>query len=126
MLQNSYSRLWRALASNGDFIDLAQLSKFNTNVVFYTYCEVVFGEDKELSLAAGSDDGIKVWINGAEVMNVHKYRGAKKDEDIVHVKVKKGRNKILVKTDTDIGGFGFYLRFLDVKGNPETSYKILN
>jgi hypothetical protein len=93
--------------------------------VAYTFCEAVFSEDKELTLATGSDDGIQVWLNGTEVLNVHKFRGAKKDEDMASVSVKKGRNKILVKTDTDIEGFGFYLRFLDAKGNPETSYKIL-
>ena len=65
----------------------------------------------------GSDDGIKVWLNGKKVHEVFKARAASYGEDVVKVHLRKGFNSLLVKLEERIGGWKFYLDFVDEKGN---------
>lgn len=69
----------------------------------------------KLKLCVGSDDYVKVWINGK---NVHKYaakrRASEWDQDIVqNVSLKKGLNRIVVKCVDVVFDWDFYLRLTD-------------
>lgn len=64
---------------------------------------------QDLALRLGSDDGIKVWLNGELVHSNGAQRGAALDQDEVIVRVPKGRSLLLVKVVNGggLGGFAF-------------------
>jgi len=64
-------------------------------------------------LSLGSDDGIKVWLNGKLVHRNLVCRGSAPGQDTAPVKLAKGRNRVLVKVEQQLGGFNFYLAVLD-------------
>jgi len=64
-----------------------------------------------------SDNGIRIWLNGKEVLSTKKYRAAAIDQDIVPVSMRRGSNEILVKVCSG-GDWGFYLRITDAEGKP--------
>jgi hypothetical protein len=70
-------------------------------------------------LLVGSDDYIKVWING-KLVHTYKQasRGGEPDQDTVSpVSLNKGDNRIVVKCVNILSAWNFYLRFADKDGN---------
>lgn len=64
-------------------------------------------------LAIGSDDGIRVWVNGRRV---HERRGSRPlvfDEDRLSVDLAAGENVLLVRTEQRRGPWAFSLRVLE-------------
>jgi enterochelin esterase-like enzyme len=64
-------------------------------------------------LSLGSDDGIRVWVNGTLV---HRHAGPRPlvfDEDRVPVELRAGDNAVLVKTEQRRGPWTFALRVLE-------------
>ena len=106
------------LHSNTPAIDLKKSMSPATYVVAYAYCHVTVPKSIEAHVRLGSDDGIRVWVNGAEVLKRRVYRGAAPDQDSAAVHLRKGENRVMVKVDTDLGGWEFCLRFVDAGGNP--------
>jgi pimeloyl-ACP methyl ester carboxylesterase len=104
------SKLWREARSEADGIDfIAELGPSEYSVA-YAYREVASPAAAEAILKIGSDDGVKVWINGNLVLANHVRRALLPDEDAVLVALAKGRNKILVKVSQAAGAWGFSLR----------------
>jgi hypothetical protein len=73
----------------------------------------------DAKLLVGSDDYVKVWINGKLV---HTYKSAcragEADQDTVKgVSLNKGENRIVVKCVNVLSAWNFYLRFADKDGN---------
>lgn len=75
---------------------------------------------EDLTLWTGSDDYIKVWINGALVHSYGKERrGSDWDQDEVPgISLKQGYNRVVVKCVDVVGGWDFYFRLEDVDQNP--------
>ncbi len=91
------------------YVDFSALLTPNENVVAYAYTIIHAPEDKVVRLAAGSNDGIKVWINNRLVLSSRSSRRAAPSQDVVEVHLKKGDNAVLVKVDQMKYGWGFYL-----------------
>ena len=106
--------VWQKHESPEDFIDFERLFPDVDDSVAYAYCEIDSAQDRETILGVGSDDGIKIWLNHELIHDHHIGRGARVDEDQVPVRLKKGKNKLLVKVDEGGGGWGFYLREISV------------
>lgn len=68
---------------------------------------------REVTLRLGSDDGLAVFVNGAEVFRRQVHRGAAPDQDLVPVQLRAGANTIVLKIANDDGGFGAYVRISD-------------
>ncbi len=60
-----------------------------------------------VQMGFGSDDGIKVWLNGAVIWNNHVHRGMRANQDRFWVRLKKGDNVLLAKVCQGGGGWGF-------------------
>lgn len=75
---------------------------------------------KGLRMFLGSDDYIRVWINGEEVHSYNeRTRNATQDDDEVDgVSLRKGWNLVAVKLVNIKGGWEFFLRFADKDGRP--------
>jgi hypothetical protein len=82
------------------------------NAANYIYRTIEAAEEKQVVLSFGSDDGIKVWLNGQEVRANQASRGAAADQELVPAKLKKGKNNLLVKIVNGSGTSGFYFRVM--------------
>jgi hypothetical protein len=61
-----------------------------------------------LGLSLGSDDGIKLWVNGREVLARRVNRGAAPDQERVEIQLHAGDNRLLMKIVNQGGVSGFY------------------
>jgi hypothetical protein len=108
---------WRTFrAGESGYVRLDDLIKPNEQAIVYGLAYVHSPDDRRMPLLLGSDDGVRVWINGEIVHTNPAYRAAGPDLDKVTVPLKKGWNKVLVKVLQGAGGWGFYLRFADPDG----------
>ena len=72
-------------------------------------------DNREIKITLGSNDGAKMWINDAIIYNKHTGRNAVADHEILIVKLKKGKNKLLVKVENLGASWGLYIRIIDPK-----------
>jgi hypothetical protein len=108
---------WRTFgAGETGYVRLDDLIRPNEQAIVYGLAYVFSPDDRSADLLLGSDDGVRVWINGEIVHTNPVYRGARPDLDRVAVRLKQGWNKVLVKVLQGAGGWGFYLRFADPGG----------
>ncbi len=97
-----------------DFIDgqVNSLSLFNpennTNVVAYVSREIDAPTAAEMAISLGSDDSLKVWLNGEFLIGENVGRGAAPDQNKTTLKLKPGKNRLLLKIGQGGGDFGFY------------------
>ena len=78
------------------------------NIAHYLFRTLTAPQDMKLVLRLGSDDGIRVWVNGKEKLNKKIGRGVVVDQDKVTVDLKKGVNQLLIKISQGGGACGFY------------------
>jgi hypothetical protein len=71
---------------------------------------------RKIKLYTGSDDALRVWLNGKVVVEVLQFRGAVADSESTAVELQKGQNKLLVEVSQGSGGWGLYLRLEDADG----------
>jgi hypothetical protein len=95
------------------------------NVSAYLACWIDSPADWKVTLAVGSDDCHKIWLNGKLVAALETERGASPDQNLYPVELKKGRNFILAKVLQSVGDWQFYLRFLDEKNKPFTDLSVI-
>ena len=104
-------------ATRAGFVDLKAIMQAKglpmDDVLAYAVTYIESPEAREVKILTGTDDGVKIWLNGEVVHKKDVYRSASPDADSVSVKLKKGRNTLLVKVHQGMGGWGFYLRIHD-------------
>ncbi|MGB2822889.1 MAG: hypothetical protein WBF17_18040, partial [Phycisphaerae bacterium] len=69
-------------------------------------------------LALGSDDGVVVWLDGTRIHTNLLERGYRPMEDEVPLRLRKGRNRLLIKVTQGGGDWRFCGHLLDRKGDP--------
>ncbi|HEK85376.1 MAG: glycoside hydrolase family 172 protein [Candidatus Saccharicenans sp.] len=115
--KNNQPVVWKQIkASPSGYVALNQLLQPNEQAVAYGLTYLYSPDEKKVTLLLGSDDGVKLWVNDELVHTNPVYRGAYPDQDQVEAKLKSGWNKILIKVLQGSGGWGFYLRIPDPKG----------
>jgi hypothetical protein len=91
----------------------------------YVFAYIYSPTSRTVKLRVGSDDGIRVWINGNMVWNNHAAcRCWANDQDIFQVTLNEGWNKLLIRVGEKTGNWGFVARFTDLQGNPITDIRI--
>jgi len=111
---------WRAIeAPEHGGIDLAPLFRPNEFVVAYAAVTVLSPDDRKDEVLLGSDDGVKVFLNGEVVHTLAVHRGLGMDVDRFPVSLRKGPNLLLVKVEQGPGAWGLRLRFRDPKDELE-------
>jgi len=86
----------------------------NEHVVVYALTYVHSSTDQTVPLLLGSDDGVKVFFNGAVIHRVlPPLRISRPDQDRVPLALKKGWNTLLIKIENNLGGYNFYARVID-------------
>ena len=77
----------------------------------YAYINIVSPSNREGVGFAGSDDSIKIWLNGKIVHRNAVNRGARNFQDKFNVSLKKGDNPFLVKVSEKTGGWSMFVGF---------------
>ncbi|MBT4695053.1 MAG: DUF1549 domain-containing protein, partial [Planctomycetaceae bacterium] len=81
------------------------------NIAHYLFRTLTAPHDMKLVLQLGSDDGIRVWINGSEKLNKKVLRGVVANQEQVTVDLEQGENQLLIKISQDSGDCGFYFNY---------------
>ncbi len=90
-------------------VDLTWM-KPNDHVVAYGWTTFPSKEERDAVLYCGSDDSIKVWLNGKLVHDNLIDRGLSVDQDQAPVHLRAGENTILLKCGQNGGGWNFHAR----------------
>jgi hypothetical protein len=90
----------------------------------YARTRVWSPSDQDVRLELTSDDGIKVWLNGAVVHNKYVNRGMEPRQDIVKAKLKEGWNDLMLKIVNRDGGWGLACRIRKPDGSALDGLKI--
>jgi len=101
-------------------VDLTRLTERaktrSENVIYYFAVVVNSTVEQPARLNVGSDDGIQVWLNGAQVHDHATKRALAPGQDKVDVTLKQGRNLLLLKLDQGNGPAGVMLS-VETRGN---------
>ncbi len=121
----SVKRAWFLHQSKSDLVKLNDLLTPNDNVVAYAYCTIESPNERQAIAAIGSNDNVKCWLNGELVHTfaIPDGRWLQADDDYVPIRLRKGRNRLLLKVCEGTGDFGLAFRLLDYR---ETVQSILN
>ena len=104
---------WQTVRRNArGYVDLLPAIADSVAVISYAYCEVESPTDQVAEIYFGSDDGARLWVNGAAVYTFATPRTAVLDGDLIRAPLRKGRNAILLKIANVNRDYGFYFRFV--------------
>ncbi|VTS04190.1 PVC-type heme-binding CxxCH protein [Tuwongella immobilis] len=102
---------WRTLQTRADgFLDLEPIFQGKDRVSAYALTYVYSPKAQKVPLLLGSDDMIRVWVNGKLVHEYLAERSAVPDADRVEIELKEGWNPVLSRVINRLGGSGMYLR----------------
>ncbi len=87
-----------------------------SNVSAYAFTRIHVDAATDAQVRCGSDDGIKVWVNGVAVHENNVDRGTAPDSDRAPIKLKAGDNDLLVRVTQGGGGWNFCLRLTQPDG----------
>jgi CubicO group peptidase (beta-lactamase class C family) len=103
---------WKPVETAGETVDLAKGSEPSTFAIAYAWAEIEMPEPTRGVLGVGSDDAVKVWLNGKLIHENWTTRGLQRDDDLVPVEFAKGKNQLLLKVQNLEGEWGFECRLL--------------
>jgi hypothetical protein len=99
-----------------------------TESASYAHVYVYSPTSRPATLLLGSDDGIKVWLNGVNVLTKDRYGSWVVDQFSVNVSLQEGWNQLLCKISQEGGDYKFSARFTDGNGTtfPDLLYQVNN
>lgn len=100
-------------ASSNEMYRLDSAGDKNRFAVAYAWTEFEAPAETKAFLGVGSDDHIKVWLNGKLLHRHWSKRGLRIDDDVIPLTVQPGKNHLLLKIQNSDGNWGFACRFLD-------------
>jgi CubicO group peptidase (beta-lactamase class C family) len=102
-----------------DVVDLGRKIGQKDYSVAYAMAEVESAAAAKVVVGLGSDDGVKVWLNGALVHQNWVQRPVEKDQDLVTLELRPGKNVLLLKIQNGEQGWGYAVRAIGPKGFEE-------
>lgn len=79
---------------------------------YYLHRTITTAHATSIDLSLGSDDAIRVWHNGALVVDKNVRRGVKAGQELITLPLQVGENQLLVKIINDGGPGGVYFKVL--------------
>lgn len=107
---NGQKYVWSLHTSESDIINLDALYEQKDYAYTYAFAEVEMAEAKTILCGLGSDDAVKLWLNGKEVHAFYEGRALAKDDDLIELNFKKGSNTLLLKVQDFAYGWEFCFR----------------
>lgn len=111
--KNGVPAAWRQLDhEDWGIVNLQQFNEKNlhVNAIAYLYREVHAEANVDFDVEMGSDDGLKLWVNGRLLIDADVPRGLNVQDHQLALPLKKGRNEILVKVTQGVGAWEFQMR----------------
>lgn len=108
-------------ATAGYYVDLLRVIWNPENAVAYLATYVSSPRDGDFEIHAGSQEAIKLWVNGDLVISHLVTRGPAPDQEIVPVHLRAGWNTVLAKIVQGRGQWHFYFR-IEGAGNERLIY----
>jgi len=103
-----------------DGINLTDYFTPDENGVVYLLSYIHATNSQRVEMIYGSDDGIKIWLNDQLIINEDIYRQAYIEQNRRSILLKKGINKILIKSSQESGAWKLYFRIYPVQ------YRVIN
>lgn len=104
-------RTWRkdqkADLKNHGRMNLAALLGAQSSAVAYAYAEIDSPTARAATLQIGSDDTLRVWLNGAQVFEFQNSRAWTPTADKANVQLKAGKNTLLIECGNNSGPWDF-------------------
>ena len=105
---------WQNIQTPGNgYINLANLITPHELVVTYAVTYIYSVKPTTVPLLIGTDDGAKVFFNNKQLYRYPGVRVAEPDQAEIKLNVNPGWNKLLLKIENNMGGYGFYARLAD-------------
>jgi C-terminal processing protease CtpA/Prc len=104
---------WQHVSSETDVVNLNGVFGYQEYAIAYAWAEIEMPEAQAGLLGIGSDDAVRIWLNGEPVTENWADRPAQPDDDLVLVNFREGRNQLLMKVQNHREGWGFACRLLD-------------
>ncbi len=102
---------WRRLETKDGLCDLRESAGGDSDrSIAYAYTEIDSPEDTDAWLGIGSDDGVKVWINGQLIIDDLGHRMSLLDDNVAQFRLFKGKNALLLKVQNGLGPWSFIAR----------------
>ncbi|MCC7265551.1 MAG: DUF362 domain-containing protein [Candidatus Latescibacteria bacterium] len=101
-----------------DKCDLGQLLGKPTDCTAFAYCEVTSPAGGPAKLQVASDEGMTVWLNGAQVYRFEGWRRLERPNDLVPVVLQPGTNRLLCRLEQTSRQFQFSLNVVDPEPSP--------
>lgn len=99
-------------------VDFAEVFGPQTQAAAYAMTRLNSAHEQPVELRFGSDDTLRVWLNGEPVHAVEAYRAAAPDQEVVKVTLKRGANTIMAKVGQDVAGWEMLFRITSPGGAP--------
>jgi hypothetical protein len=90
----------------------------------YLYTEIVSPAPFDGQFLVGSDDSVKMILNGKVLHRFAGQRASNPGSDEVPVHLDKGVNRLMVRVDNYVGDGGLFCRLVDAHGAPADSVKL--
>lgn len=100
---------WQRVDSKVDAIDLA-VSAEAKHAIAYAFARIEMPSARRVLFGLGSDDGVKLWLNGQLVHTRWVSRGVRADDDVFALDLRRGSNRLLLKVQNRGQGWGFVFR----------------
>jgi tetratricopeptide (TPR) repeat protein len=99
-------------------VDFNALLRPSENVCALAETSISLPKKQALTVWLGGGGATKLYFNGVEVLRDPAYRGFGHDRSVARVDGVAGKNRLLVKSCTTSGPFGFAVRIADARGEP--------
>lgn len=118
-------RTWKLVVGRSAKFNLKRLVKPKRKAAAYAFARIEVPTARAGRLLIGSDDGVRVWLNGALI---HEHRVKRKhvaDSELVPIALVAGVNRLLLKIDQTSGGWAFSARIVDSTGVPMPDLRVV-
>ena len=96
-----------------------------SDTVGYARTQFTWDRNQTVKMYVRSDDGIKVWLNEELIWANNTMRALSWGEDVIKVKLKKGKNHLLLKVTQGMGTWGYEVRIGSDKKLISSGWKII-
>ena len=101
----SVSVEWKLHEAEDKIIDLDKAVSAENDVLCYALCNIKSSKNKKITLGVGANNGVRVWLNGKEVIDNPTIGSLAVDSETAPVILKKGSNQLLIKIEEGGGNW---------------------
>jgi len=113
--KNKEEAAWKAADFTDGAVNNLAIFKPENNIgaAVYLFREIECARAMDLPVSLGSDDTLTIWLNEAKVFELNIQRACAADQNQVTLKLKEGKNKLLMKVCNGGGPWEFYFQAKD-------------